>query len=389
MALTILYPLNEIQPGEILSDYSEWIYFTLVLIFFISIAGITLRRHFDKPYVKPLIISTGLMMTVGVFMMKEQLTIVFQGWGIIGTMLLVFMAATIPYGLCRGFGMSSRKAFYLSYILFYILSWAKYPDLYYMMADNNMGLLNLGMLIMFLVSLYKILKIKFSAPDFSTEMETKNPMRNEIDREIQIQDHEKKAIKKSERKSLKTEIRTVKNIEEALVEIHQIVETHRNNLPTEERNAIAKTLHNISKSEGIFTKELFNLKQVFSRIKKLDEKQFAIMRDRLSKVSGKEKSILENELRLEEEKIRTEHSILDVEQKLENGLKYFNNFLHTAIKQMQESTYPYDAMPYLLKARVSLKDISALLQKIKALKDRLLSLTKNEKNQLKRERKKA
>jgi len=91
MTLSMLYPFNEIQPGEFLSQYSEWIYFTLVMVFFISVSGITLRRHFDKPYVKPLIISTGLIMTVGVFMMKEQLTIIIEGWGVLGSILLVLM----------------------------------------------------------------------------------------------------------------------------------------------------------------------------------------------------------------------------------------------------------------------------------------------------------
>ena len=69
-----------------------------------AISGITLRKHFSKPYVKPLIISVGLMLTVGVFMMKERLIMIFEGWGIVGTILMVALVAMIPYGLCRGFG---------------------------------------------------------------------------------------------------------------------------------------------------------------------------------------------------------------------------------------------------------------------------------------------
>jgi hypothetical protein len=113
MPSSLLSPFDQIQPSEILSQYSEWIYFTLILVFFISISGITLRKHFDKPYVKPLIISAGLMMTIGVFMYKQYVKVIFEGWGILGTILLVIMAATIPYGLCRGFGMSSIRAFFL------------------------------------------------------------------------------------------------------------------------------------------------------------------------------------------------------------------------------------------------------------------------------------
>ena len=102
-----LFPIDLVKPSEILSQYSEWIYFTLILVFFIAIAGITLRRHFDTPYLKPLIISVGLILTTGVFYFKEMLTSIIRGWGIMGAVLLVIVGATIPYGLSRGFGLSA------------------------------------------------------------------------------------------------------------------------------------------------------------------------------------------------------------------------------------------------------------------------------------------
>ena len=92
----MFFPLDSVQPSEIFTQYSEWIYFTLILVFFISISGITLRKHFDKPYVKPLIISVGLLLTFGTFRFKEQLANIFDSWGILGAILLVAMAATIP-----------------------------------------------------------------------------------------------------------------------------------------------------------------------------------------------------------------------------------------------------------------------------------------------------
>jgi len=56
MPSSLFLPLDRFKPSEILSQYSEWVYFTFILVFFVSVAGITLRKHFDKPYVKPLII---------------------------------------------------------------------------------------------------------------------------------------------------------------------------------------------------------------------------------------------------------------------------------------------------------------------------------------------
>ena len=138
MAPSLLFKLDKIQPTQLLSQYFEWIYFTLILVFFISVAGITLRKHFDRPYVKPLIIAVGLMLTVGVFRFRGSVVSIFEGWGIIGTVLLVMMAATIPYVLSRGFGLPSGRAFFLSYILAYILFWLQFPEIFYILSDRNL-----------------------------------------------------------------------------------------------------------------------------------------------------------------------------------------------------------------------------------------------------------
>jgi hypothetical protein len=79
MPPSLLYPFDKINPTQFLSHYSEWIYFTQILVFFISVAGITLRKHFDRPYVKPLIIAVGLMLTVGVFRFRNSVVSKFSG----------------------------------------------------------------------------------------------------------------------------------------------------------------------------------------------------------------------------------------------------------------------------------------------------------------------
>ena len=159
MPSSLLFPLDQLKPTQFLSEYSEWIYFTLVLVFFISVAGITLRRHFEMPYIKPLIISVGLMLTVGVFMFKNQLVMIFEGWGILGLVLLVLLVATIPFGLCRGYGMPAKKALYVTYILIYIVAWFKFPVFFFSLAEHNLGLVNLGLLILFFISVFKMLPL--------------------------------------------------------------------------------------------------------------------------------------------------------------------------------------------------------------------------------------
>ena len=262
----MLAPLDNIRPGDLLAQYSEWIYFALVLTFFISIAGLTLRKHFDRPYVKPLIITVGLMMTVGVFMMRDKLVMIFQGWGILGTLLLAFVAATIPYGLCRGFGMPANRAFYVVYVLFYILSWVKFPDMYYYLGDHNMGLVNLGLLILFIVAIFKIVPMKKSMTDLAGSLKMDSPMKREISQEVDLQEQESRAIEREENRVTKFEIRTLKDIEESLMEMVRIIQVNNTNLTTQDRTRIADTLKKISGKEDVFLKTLQNLKRLLQRL---------------------------------------------------------------------------------------------------------------------------
>ena len=88
---------------------------------------------------------------------------------------------------------------------------------------------------------------------------------------------------------------------------------------------------------------------------------------------------LQSEIIREEEKLRVEKSALDLQNKL----------LRQALGYIKTGAYPYDAMPYLAKTRVILKDISEVLKKANVLEKRLIKLTKVEKKLLKKEREKA
>ena len=375
--MSMLAPLDNIRPSDLLSQYSEWIYFTLVLIFFISIAGLALRKQFERPYVKPLIISVGLMMTVGVFMMREKLTMIFQGWGILGTLLLVFVAATIPYGLCRGFGMQANRAFYVVYILFYILSWVKFPDGYYYLGDHNMGLVNLGLLILFIYAIYKMVPTGKSKIDLASGFNVGSPLKREIGQEIETQDIEFKTIEREGNKVAKTELKTISDIEESLVGMIQVIEVHSTNLNTKDRKRIADTLKNISKKEDLFLNPLRNLKQLLQRLRILDDKQINEMKTRLDRTTGKDKQALENEIFTEEEKMKAEVGIMALEQKLEQSLGSFNNLLRQSIQVLNSTAYPADAIPVLSQARLVLKDTVSITDEMRRSEDEMLQLTKN------------
>jgi hypothetical protein len=386
MSASLLFPLDQIRPSQFLSHYSEWIYFTLLLVFFLSVAGIALRKHFDKPYVKPLIISVSLMITIGLFKFRNSLTTIFESWGILGTVLLIIIGAAIPFGLSRSFGLSAAKSFFIAYVLFYILSWLQFPQIYYFLAEKNLGLVNLGLLVLFLVAIIRLVKFGKWAPKMSTNLNNTSTYDSEIGNEIGMQGVEKSMIKKQAERITKIEIRTIDDIVQFLEQINQVIEKHRNNLPLEERHKISNILKEIVKKEQIFKKALLNLHKLFKRISVFDVNQFEKQKKRMANVDEKERKIIKEEMIGEEEKLKIEKTIFGFEEKLNRYVDSFNKYLGAAIDHLRASPYPYDVKPYLSKARLVLKEISEMLKEIKTLEEKLVSLSVAEEKLLKKEK---
>jgi hypothetical protein len=388
MPASLFFPLDQINLSDFLSQYSQWIYFTLIMVFFISVAGIALRKHFSRPYAKPLIVSVGLMLTMGVFYFKDSLTAIFVGWGIIGSVLLVIVGATIPYGLSRGFGLSHTKAFYLTYILFYILFWVQFPQLYYVLAEHNLGLVNLGLLVLFVVAVYKLVKRIKLSQKIDSELKGPEPYVAEIDSEIDTQATEKKLLKKQAEKVTTRQLRTIDDIADSIAQIQRLVETHRDNLPASEKEKIFAILTGMLKKEQLFKKGLKNLPVLFKRLGVVDADELQKLYERLEKADGKQRKILEVEIAGEEEKLKIEKSIIAFEQRLAEFVEAFNQRIELAVQQMRPaSAYPQDAVVHLLNARVVLNEMSQMLRQVKALEDKLISRVKKEKTLLKKEKK--
>ena len=118
----------------------------------------------------------------------------------------------------------------------------------------------------------------------------------------------------------------------------------------------------------------------------LDAEQIREQKERLVKTDGKEKETLEAEISAEEEKIEIDRKVMGFEEKTDQYVGRFNNNLGQAVECMRGSAYPYDAKPYLEKARIILKDIFGMLKEIKIMEDRLIEITKMEEKLLKKEK---
>jgi hypothetical protein len=134
---------------------------------------------------------------------------------------------------------------------------------------------------------------------------------------------------------------------------------------------------------------MLNLQKIFQQINTTDAKQIENLKERLKKVSEKEQHILKVELEKEEEKLKIEKTILDLEERLNQYIDSFNKFLRMAVDRVGKPEYLFEAKDNLARARVVLKDITEMLQITKTLEKKLVDLTKAEKNLLKKERESA
>ena len=385
MLTSLLFPFDAIQPSELLSRYSDWIYFFVVFAFFVSIAGITLRKHFSKAYLKPLIFSVAMFFTIGVFKYRQSLTVIFEGWGILGAILLVFITATIPYGLCRGFGMTGKKAFYLTYVLFYILSWVKFPEIYYELAERNLGLVNLALLVLCIFSVYKMIKSVKSPKRMAEDLNRANPFKPDIEHELSVQTKEKQMLKRRAGKITAGELHSLDDIASELAEIQRIVEWRKNSLGADERQRISQALRAISKNEALFKGAALELARSFKGIEIMDTSELDELKKRLERVSGKEKHVLQKAINREKEKIRIERAVVDFNAKTDQYLNSLNASLGAASAKM-ETGYPHDALSHIVRARIIVKDLKEMIKEVDAVENRLLQLINLERKLLKKER---
>jgi hypothetical protein len=134
---------------------------------------------------------------------------------------------------------------------------------------------------------------------------------------------------------------------------------------------------------------MWNLQKIFQQISTADVKQLNNLKERQKKASEKEKQILKVEIEQEEEKLKIEKTILDLEERLNQYIDSFNKFLRMAVEVLGKPEYLFEVKDNFAKTRVILNDITEMLKITKSLEKKLVNLTKAEQKLLKKEKESA
>lgn len=396
MASAIFFPLDLISPGQLISEYSEWIYFTLVMVFFMAVAGIALRRHFQHPYVKPLIVAIGLLMAVAVFQKRQYLSLILEGWGSLGSLLLFGMAAVIPFGLAKGLGLPAGRAGWLSYVLLYLLAWAHLPEFFQGLINRGLGIINLVLLVLFVVAIWRGFRIRLarhkwmtSAKDGSLgDWEQRDRQDTEdIDRELKIDQAEAKALKKEALPVTSRELKSCEDVEEALKAIQKTINTAKGPLAHSEKEKVVALLRKTASIRKFIQVSASRLKSIFQRINILDEKQIGEMRDRYKNAKGEKQKLIKKELSHENEKLVLRQTVGKLASRLTTSLKAFDDCLNRAVGVFRSGSDPMQSLPVIDEARRAAKNIKTLTMAMSDVEKRMIWILKHERKVMKREQK--
>lgn len=397
-------PLEMFDLQGFLTVHSDWLYFALIVALFISIAGITLRKHFDQPYVKPLIIAVGFILAVAAFRNRHVLTLIFNGWGTLGYVLLLLIAAMIPYGLAKGFGLPTDKAAWLTYILMYIIASASFPELFAMLSDKGMALLNLALLILFVVAIWKVVRLNqksMALPNISEIKDITNPKQrvpapyadSEHNRHIHVKQTE--AAEQAEERELHKEaipytlkdIKTLGDLEGAFSSILEILKKKEHDLKRTDREAIAKHLALVIRKEHLFFDKLQKLEGAFDKMNLLDHAALIQIRTRAKSATESDRKLMMAELGREKEKRVIYGTVKELGNKLKSSWNTFQIYLNSSIQALRRSSPLNEVVSDLNLGEKSLKNMKIIFLSLSDLEKRLITILKEERDLLMKEEK--
>jgi hypothetical protein len=86
------------------------------------------------------------------------------------------------------------------------------------------------------------------------------------------------------------------------------------------------------------------------------------------------------------EKLKIEQEVFEIDRRLTQALNSFNQCLKSSIEHMRSSPFPYDAIHPLAEAKKVLTGILDMIKGTGQLEEKLISLAKAEKSNLKKEK---
>jgi len=393
--LDLLDPFTHIQPGPLISQYENWILFTLLLFFFWAVVGISLRRRFkESRSLRVLVTSTSLLLTVATYysVYRGWLHLSLQGLGMFGAILVLIVVFFILFGMMRGYGMQLHTVLPIGYALFYISLWAVSPNILHTIGDIFPPL-NLILLFLFVISVWKSVVSFFhhsrsplDAAKRLNKMEISTPTNIEIDREIKQDKKERTLIKTQSLRLTKTGINSVEDIQNLLKRMVHLVRNQGNSVDEQEIARLTKALREIFQKENLLKKGIDLMRRHVNAYNSIHKKDIGELEKRLGETEdSRKRRTIEEEIHYQKKMLQVLKFMEKYEAKVVEFTQSFNKLLYAAMDRLK-SRYPNDAFAYLEHAQRNLSEMKGIYEEQRYLENYLLKLNKKTISDLKKEK---
>jgi hypothetical protein len=378
-------------PEEFLEGpIGEWVIIILLCGLFIAICGAVLpKRLTEKRYGKALVVFLGLILGAGLYMAKDLYNFNFESFGFAAIWIIIFLVGLVSFGLFR-FGMRIDTAFALTYCVMYLSFAMLTPNLFDSIADS-FPLINLITLIAFVYLLIRIMMRIFlrnkttdhAAFEFKHD---KIPPTDqaEIDKELKIDQEEKKDLKKKTNKLTNIELHKIEDIEKL---VKQIIFTLKKNpsMTEEERKDISVMLNKIAAKKKDFLYGLKILDHHIQKYQRGDEQQIHELKVRFAEAKDKKKKAeIKKELDFEKRKIEIFEFMKRDKNRLIEFLAFFEKGIYNAVQYLRQSNVP-ESINHLTMINQKLGTMKAILKQLTGFVSYLVKYSKKEEKILKKE----
>ena len=406
-------PLEMFNLHGFITRHADLLYFILLIAFFISIAGITLSRYFDRPYVKPLIVVVGLILGIAAFRHKHILAMIFTSWGSIGYIILIFISAVLPFGLAKGTGLSNDRAAWITYALMYLVAWASFPQLFQILADKGLAIVNLACFVLFFVAVWKAFKFRrknvvlasASIPnekDIRSIAASDNRAKNEpslslkpnnsnkaFNQAHKLETFEENELLHEAAPETAKQLNTVDDLEKGLAEVSAILNERGSKLSKSDRDFIAKKLAAISQDEQVFLSKLQRIDQILKKLKLIDHAELRQLQKRAKYAKGVQQKILRAELSREKDKHKIYGQLQELDKQIRSTWMDFAMNLNASIEQLSKYGVSKKMLSFLQQAQYHLKKIKSMLHGLVECEKGLVEVLKEERDLIQKEKKAA
>jgi len=371
-----LRPLEYLDISKLYDSHTVFIGLAIYLMVFVGISQITLGSRFQGRGGKAITIAIGISLALALAISERYLGFSLRSLGPIAVGIFLAILSVMIYRLIKQLGGSFAVSGSLAYIIILLFLTATMPG-FFTWVNQNIPLLNLGLVIGFILALYNVISHLFKHKGLSQKLAEK--FKNV--KAESIEDISKLANSKSFQRSqikpiTKQAFKTGNQILNELAEILKSIEKY-GQLP-EARAEIKKQIDKILPEQMELMETIKTLQTRHGRILAFDLGVYSQeFQNRYRGLSGPEKAAMKKELEDEYVKLGIEKQLPVLERQIEDYQIGIKNYLNQASSSLLAGEID-NAKAYVKKAINLGQQTKTILNRLRNLERQIYKHTKRE-----------